>query len=274
MAMKINWCVISFKFNFLAEAVFKTLPKNRNGDIFLLHVGKPEGLSAHFKDFGKATKVHEIKGELLHGQNLDRILIQKLYPEIISCDWLVGIDHDIYINDQQYLVRFIEENCSADNLKEFAIIACEDHWSTPGGDYVRYFLTTPMLFVNMHHPWHDSPSWNMVLTTSDGEGTAPSQRFYDTGQLLAERLGKEKIKCFPQLPDHVLHHFYSEWQWMSDPHFKKNEHERFVASISRTKMFMRDGFFVPSRREIPLMRQYAYFREVLDQLTDEGFEWQ
>jgi hypothetical protein len=266
--VKINWCVISFKFNFLAEAVFKTIPENRNGDIFLLHVGKPEGLSADFNDFGKATRVFEIKAALRHGQNLDRILIDKLYPEIIDCDWLVGLDHDIYIKDQEYLLRLITENCSPGNLKNYAIIACEDHWSVPGGDYVRYFLTTPMLLVNVRYPWNDLPSWDHHTI---GEGD--SQRYYDTGQVLAERLGKEKIKCFPEFPDHVLHHFFSEWQWMSDQHYKKNEYERFAESVSRTKTLLRDGFFVPSPREIPMMRQYAYFRVVLNGLAEEGGEW-
>lgn len=266
--MKINWCVISFKFNFLAEAVFKTIPENKNGDIFLIHVNKPEGLSADFNDFGNAKKVFQVKERLLHGQNLDRILIDKLYPEIIDCDWLVGLDHDLYINDQEYLLRLFAENCSPGNLKEFAIIASEDHWSEPGGQYVRYFLTTPMLLVNMRYPWDDSTSWDHVLTE---EG--PAQRYYDTGQLLAERLGKEKIKCFPQFPDHVLHHFYSEWQWMSDPNYRKHNPAHFAESIARTKMLLRNEFFVPSRREIPLMRQHSYFREVLDDLKDEGFDW-
>ena len=271
--MKINWCVISFKFNFLAEAVFKTIPGNKNGDIFLIHVGKPEGLSADFNDFGKVKEVFEIKDELLHGQNLDRILIHELYPEIIDCDWLVMLDHDIYINDQEYLLRLIAENCSAGNLTEFAVIACENHWSVPGSNFIRYFLTTPLLLVNLRYPWDDSTSWNIVLTEDGGESTALSQRYYDTGQLLAEHLGKEKIKCFPRFPDHVLHHFFSEWQWMSDPNYKKYEYANFAASVSRTKMLLRNAFFVPSRREIPLMRKYAYFREVLDELTEEGLEW-
>ena len=271
--MKINWCVISFKFNFLAEAVFKTIPENRNGNVFLIHVGKPNGLSADFNDFGKATKVFETKDELRHGQNLDRILFHKQYPEIIDCDWLVTIDHDIYINDQGYLLRLIAENCSTVHLAKFAIIACENHWSFPGSNFIRYFLTTPLLIINMRHEWDGSTSWNIVLTEEGGDPAAPSQRYYDTGQLLAEHLGKEKIKCFPQFPDHVLHHFFSEWQWMSDPNYKKYEYANFAESVSRTKMLLRKGFFVPSRREIPLMRKYSYFREVLDELKDEGLDW-
>lgn len=267
--MKINWCVISFRFNFLAEAVLKTIPENRNGDIFLIHVGKPEGLSAHFNDFGKVTEVFEVKEALPHGQNLDRILIHQLYSRIIDCDWLVALDHDIYINDQEYLLRLIAENCSARNLAEFAVIACENHWSVPGSNFIRYFLTTPLLLVNLRYPWQDATSWNIVLA----EDTALSQRYYDTGQLLAEHLGKEKIKCFPRFPDYVLHHFFSEWQWMSDPNYKKQEYAKFAASVSRTKMLLQDGFFVPSRIEIPLMRRWAYFREVLDELSMQSPEW-
>jgi hypothetical protein len=270
--MKINWCVISFKFNFLAEAVFKTLPENKNGDVFLIHVGKPEGLSAEFNHYGKAKEVFEVRGELRHGQNLDRILFHKQYPQIIDCDWLVTIDHDIYINDQEYVLRLIAENCSADNLANFAIIACENHWSTPESNYIRYFLTTPLLILNMRHEWDGSTSWNIVLTEKSDDPAAPPERYYDTGQLLAERLGKDKIKCFPPFPDHAVHHFFSEWQWMSDPECKKQDYESYMASITRTKALLREGFFVPSRREVPLMRQYAYFGEVLDQLKEEGFE--
>jgi glycosyltransferase involved in cell wall biosynthesis len=271
--MKINWCVISFKFNFLAEAVLKTIPENRNGEIFIIHAGKPDGFSADFNDFGKVTEVFEIKDKVLHGQNLDRILINKLYPQIIDCDWLVTMDHDIYINDQEYILQLIAENCSADNLAKFAIIACENHWSSPESNFIRYFLTTPLLLINMQYPWADSPSWNIVLTEDTGDSSGTSQLYYDTGQLLAEHLGKERIKCFPQFPDHVLHHFFSEWQWMSDPHYKEHEHAWFAASVSRTKMLLRNGFFIPSQREIPVMRRYLYFREVLDELKEEGLEW-
>jgi hypothetical protein len=264
--------VISYKFNFLAEAVIKTLSENRDGDIFLIHAGKAAGLSAEFNDLGKVKETFEIKDGLRHGENLDRILSQKLYPQITDCEWLVTLDHDIYINDHEYLSRLIAENCSAAHLAKYAIIASEDHWTVPGGNFVRYFLTTPLLIVNMRHQWGDSPSWDMEIV-KEGENSTHSQLYYDTGQRLAEHLGKDKIKCFPPFPDHVLHHFFSEWQWMSDPHYKEQEPVEFAASISRTKMLLRKGFFIPSQREIPLMRKYLYFREVLDELKEEGLEW-
>lgn len=264
--------MISFKFNFLAEAVFKTLPENKNGDTFVIHVGKPDGFSTGFNDFGKVTEVFETKDNLLHSQNLDRILIEKFYPQITDCDWLVTIDHDIYINDQEYLLQLIAENCSSGNLEKFAIIGCENHWCVPE-NYIRYFLTTPLLFLNMRHEWEGSMSWNSVLTPEGTDPEAPSQRFYDTGQMLAEHLGKEKIECFPKFPDHVLHHFSSDWLWMTVQHLKEREPAEFAASVSRTKMLLRNGFFIPSQPELPLMRKYLYFREVLDELKAEGLEW-
>jgi len=269
--MKINWCAISFKFNFLGEAIFKTFPENTNGDIFLIHAGKPEGLTADFNHFGRAAAIFEVKDELHHGQNLDRILIEQVYREIIDCDWLVMFDHDLYINDQEYLLRMIAENCSSGSLAEFVIIACENYWKVPGSNYIRHFLTTPLLVINMHYQWRDAISWDFILKEQGGESTALSQIFYDTGQRLAEDLGLERIKCYPRFPDHVLHHFSSEWQWMSDPHYKKYEPDRFEAAVSRIKLLLRDGVFLPSEREIPMMRRYLFFREVLDQLHQEGF---
>lgn len=263
--MRINWCVISFKFNFLGEATFKTLPRNSHGDIFLIHAGKPEGLSTGFNHYAKADKVFEIEEPLRYGQNLDRILIEQRFPEILDCDWLVMFDHDLYINDQDQVLRMLTENCSAANLVEFLIIGCENYWEVSETNYVRYFLTTPLMIINMHHTREESTSWDAVLKEAGGESSMLTEHYYDTGQLLAEELGPERIKCYPRFPEHAIHHFSSEWQWMSDPHYKKYEPERFAWWVSRARLLVREGFFVPSAREIPVMRQYLFFREMLDQ---------
>lgn len=271
--MKINWCVISFKFNFLGEATFKTLPDNPNGEIFLIHTGKAAEISQAFDDRGLATLVAIDSEQLSHGQWLDRILRDRLYPEILDCDWLVMIDHDIYIKDQAYFLQLIDNNCSLSN-EQFAIIGCENHWVAVNSNFPRYFLTTPLMMINNRHPWHKSLSWNFVVKIEkDPETNEDAEFCYDTGQWLAKKLGPQRIKCYPKISKEILDHFSSEWLFMSNPYYKEHEFDRFDDAVSAIKTKFRDRLFVPDANEFPVMRNYLFLREVLDQLDQEGFQW-
>lgn len=260
--MRINWCVISFKFNFLAEATIKTLPPNPDGDIFLIHCGKEKNYSDAFNDNGRLAGIFFVPGERCHGDNLDGILKYRQYPQVVNCDWLVMIDHDIHINEPESFRRVIRENTSPEDLRQYAIIACENNWNIEGTGFKRHFLTTPLMIINMHHDWESAESW----TYTQGQDW-----YFDTGQFVAETLGNERIKCYEPFAGNAMYHFSSAWQWMLS-RVKTLDINLFESAVLNIKKGLVEGAFLPSFEEVAMMKKYFLLREALAQLEAEGFK--
>ena len=260
--MKINWCVISFKFNFLGEATLKTLPPNPDGDLFLVHGGKEKSYSDAFDDGGRAAGTFFVPGEGRHGDNLDIILKERRYPQIVDCDWLVMIDHDLHIIDPEPVLRVIRENTSPEDLERYAIIGCRNHWNIEGTGVKRYFLTTPLMIINMHHDWGAAGSWR--------HKRGPEWHL-DTGQVIAETLGTERIKLYEPLPADCMYHFTSAWEWM--PGEAKTVYaDLYEGEVRNVNKGLREGAFRPKAEEVPMMKRYSLLSEALARLEAEGFK--
>jgi hypothetical protein len=260
--MKINWCVISYMFNFLGEATLKTLPPNPDGDLFVIHNGKGKSYSEAFDDGGRAAGTFYVPGSAYHGDHLNSILKDRQFPQIVDCDWLVMIDHDLHIIDPEPLMQVIRENTSPEDLERYALIGGENYWNMEGTGSKRHFLTTPLMIINMHHDWGAVPSWRPRQV---------GEWHFDTGQLIAETLGAERIKCYAPLPADCLYHFSSAWNWMpADAPTKDND--VFEGELRNVIEVLREGAFRPKAAEVPWMKRFFLLREALARLEAEGFK--
>lgn len=97
--MKINIVIISFKLNFLPD-----LPIDNK--IFIIHLEKTEQQVKKLQSEKDLSHFH-IKKRKNHGLILNDVLMYNKYPEILNCQQILFIDHDVVIRNRQKCIDHI-----------------------------------------------------------------------------------------------------------------------------------------------------------------------
>lgn len=204
--MKVNYCIFSWRFNFMGEPCLKTLPPNPRGDIHLIHNGKTEEHAARMNTHNKVDRVWFEPDEMYHGGLLDRIMRLRRYPEITDCDWLMIVDQDICILDQEIFTRHINEFCGMMTIPEALLVVNREVYGEYGFRFL--FRTMPFFAIRVTDEWNNYPS------TWDREIISESEK-YDSVQRLAHMIDPSRIHGRRIREDAFLKHLSSLWWWLT-----------------------------------------------------------
>jgi hypothetical protein len=95
------------------------------------------------KLYDKVDRVWFEPENMYHGILLDRIMRLVQFPEITDCDWLVIVDQDIFIYDQELFTRHINEFCGMMTIPSAMLVVNRENYEEYG--YRFLFRTMPFL---------------------------------------------------------------------------------------------------------------------------------
>lgn len=253
--MKINYLVISYVFNFFAETTLRSLSQIENFKVYVIHVGKTEEYSKNFIS-DNVVKNYYIEEKQDHWQIIERVL-SKEFPEILNCDILVFIDHDIWFKIDDFK-DYMSEIVSAYYKNKKTVL-----FSPKRKGYLYFdlapFLTVPLFAVNVkaeHIIENKLESWKPIW------GEFNSINFIDTGWKNAFNLEKEnsflnyRFNAKENLSD-LEFHFSSHWH--ADVVCGGADHGTLLWGREQYYNLLSCGKFVPTEEDFFYIIDYRCF---------------
>lgn len=238
--MRTRILVISYRFNFLGEALMRTLPKGV-GEVIVVHNGKTRERAATFKSQGAPQLFWE--GDDCHGAILDRIFKDNALPQVTQdTDWVVCLDHDLHLLPPRF-TRAFNQFADVASKTDKAVVA-KARPTDPAGPWVYYWFTVPFFWVRPDRFVDMQDSW---IPERRGSVT------YDTGQGMYLRR-PELFELTKIETGDVGMHFGSYWTT------KSGHTDRFLARIRAHYCMMTSlGYFRPSEEEWKEMAEFPAF---------------
>lgn len=170
--MNILRVIISWRFNFFAETLIKHLPP---APTWLFHVGKNEEQIKNFRSQGWIKNTVVIRDNMSHGDVLDRILINKMWPDMFCNNAKVlFLDHDFVFMNKPGFNLAIGKRLVSGMVAGYAMSAIKSTWNDPN----RLFMTVPGFAVDPEVSWPCSwrTQWDRNMDTGQAIALHPDMR--------------------------------------------------------------------------------------------------
>lgn len=174
-------CLISARYNFIAEPAIERLPLDV--DLFVIHTHKDDAYKRRFKVNRTYKEIGNFEDGPTHPVVLNRITFERRFADLEPYQWIVMMDHDAYFNNPRDLKNWLDNTC--DNSQY--LLRC---FHRPKG-WRQLFFTFPIMLINHSIKWQDQGlehDWSISIDP-----------WNDTGQLLGEEM----------LNKGLFHHLYT-----------------------------------------------------------------